>query len=217
MTLKAPIDGTVYYGRFVRGKWSGLETLADILRPGGIVQKNVVVMTIVEPKPLFVRCTVPEADLDKVRRGMKGSVRPVAFPEARLAGTVTRVEPVPTAAESFEVRVELKPDDKAPALVPGMACAAKFVPYLDKQALLAPAKAVFTDDVEEDKSYVFVTTDGGKTSAKRPVVVGKRSDDQVEIVRGLAEGESILLERPKDAAPAPDAAKPAPPEKKPAK
>ena len=87
--------------------------------------------------------------------------------------------------------------------MPGMACTVKLVPYVDKAALVVPAKAVFTDELDDAKSYVFVTADGGKTSAKRPVTVGKRSDERVEIVKGIAAGDVILLERPKDAAPAP--------------
>jgi len=202
MTIKAPTDGVVYYGRFVRGKWSGMEPLADSLRRGGSVPKNAVVMTVVQPRPLGIRSSVTEADLEKVRPGMKATVRPAAFPDMRLAATVARVDAVPAGADSFEARLELKLDEKAAALVAGMTCTVKLVPYLDKAALVAPAKAVFPDELDEEKSYVFLTTDGGKTSQKRYVTVGKRSDERVEIVRGLAEGEAILLERPKDAAPA---------------
>jgi multidrug efflux pump subunit AcrA (membrane-fusion protein) len=202
MTIKAPTDGVVYYGRFVRGKWSGMEPLADSLRRGGSVPKNAVVMTVVQARPLWIRSSVTEADLEKVRPGMKATVRPAAFPDMLLAATVARVDAVPAGADSFEARLELKLDEKAAALVPGMTCTVKLVPYLDKAALVAPAKAVFSDELDEEKSYVYVTGDGGKTSAKRPVTVGKRSEERVEIVRGLAEGDAILLERPKDAAPA---------------
>jgi multidrug efflux pump subunit AcrA (membrane-fusion protein) len=205
MTIKAPTDGVVYYGRFVRGKWSGMETLADNLRRGGTVPKNTVVMTVVEPRPLWIRSSVSEADLEKVRPGMKATVRATALPDVLLAATVARVDAVPAGADSFEARLDVKLDEKARALAPGMTCSVKLVPFLDKAALVAPAKAVFTDELDEEKSYVYVTADGGKTSQKRYVTVGKRSDDRVEIVRGLAEGDAILLERPKDAAPAPGA------------
>ena len=38
----------------------------------------------------------------------------------------------------------------------------------------------------------------GDKPEKRPVTVGKRNDKQVEILQGLAEGDQVLLERPKD-------------------
>ncbi len=208
MTIKAPLDGIVYYGRFVRGKWSGMEALAESLRRGGNVMKNAVMMTVVEPRPLVVRCTVGEADLAKVRPGMKATVRPAVLPETRLEARVARVDSIPAAADNFEVRLEVKLDEKAAAVVPGMACTVKLVPYLEKDALVVPARALFADELDDEKSYVFVTADGGKTSKKQYVTVGKRSDDRAEIVRGLAAGDEILLERPKDAAPAGDAKKP---------
>jgi HlyD family secretion protein len=203
MTIKAPIDGVVYYGRFMRGKWSGMETLADSLRRGGSVQKSAVVMTIVQPRPLGIRASVPEGDLEKVRPGMKAGVRPAGFPDMRLTAAVARVDAIPAGADSFEARLEVKLDEKAAAIMPGMACTVKLVPYVDKAALVVPAKAVFTDELDDEKSYVFITADGGKTSAKRPVTIGKRSDERVEIVKGIAAGDVILLERPKDAAPSP--------------
>jgi multidrug efflux pump subunit AcrA (membrane-fusion protein) len=38
---------------------------------------------------------------------------------------------------------------------------------------------------------------GGKAE-KRPVTVGKRNERQVEITAGLAEGDQVLLEKPKE-------------------
>jgi len=93
-----------------------------------------------------------------------------------------------------------------------MACTVKLVPYSDRRALVAPAKAVFEDEWDEDSRYVFVLGKDGKPQ-KRPVVVGKRSEDKVEILRGLAEQEEILLDRPQD----PETAPGAPPQKEPAK
>jgi len=203
MTIKAPTDGVVYYGRFVRGKWSGMEALADSLRRGGSVTKGATVMTIAQPRPLVIRTSVSEGDLEKVRPGMKASVRPTAFAEMRLAATVARVDAIPAGADTFEARLEVKLDEKAAALMPGMACTVKLVPYADREAVVLPAKAVFSDEPDEEKSYVYLTTDGGKTSAKRYVTVGKRSDERVEIVKGLAPGDVVLLERPKNAGPAP--------------
>jgi len=215
LTVRSPADGLAYYGRFVRGKWSGADTMAESLRRGGSISKNAVVMTIVALRPMFIRATVAEGDLDKIRPGLSATVRPAAYPDLKLPGTVARVDSVPSAPDSFDARIDVKldvGDRRFASLVPGMTCTATLLPYVDKRALVVPAKAVFEDDVDEDSRYVFVVGKDGKPQ-KRPVVVGKKGDDKVEIVRGLAEQEEVLLERPKEKAPG-EEAKPKPAEKK---
>ncbi len=60
---------------------------------------------------------------------------------------------------------------------------------------------------------MFLARKEGKPE-KRSVTVGKQSDEKVEIVRGLAEGDEVLLERPKETPAAAEPQKEAP--KKPA-
>jgi len=199
MALKAPIDGVVYYGRFARGKWSGMEMIAESLRPGGTVMKNAVVMTVVQPRPMFLRGSVGEGDVQKVRPGMKGTAQFAALPELRAPATVSRVDKIPSAADSFEVRVQVLTDPKAEALVPGMTCTVKILSFSEKSALTIPAKALFTDETDETKTHVFVVQKG--KPQKRDVTAGKRTDDRVQIVAGLAEGDEVLLEKPKETKP----------------
>jgi len=200
LSVRAPADGVVYYGRFVRGKWSGPETAAETLRRGGSIGKNTVVMTIVALRPMSIRAAVSESDLEKIHPGLKGTARPAAYPDLRLDATLARVDAIPSASDSFDAKIDVSLDggDKRTAsLVPGMACTVKMVSYLDKRALVAPAKAVFREDLDEDQRYVFLARKEGKPE-KRSVTVGKQSEDKVEIVRGLAEGDEVMLERPKE-------------------
>ncbi len=196
MTVKAPTDGVVYYGRFTRGKWSGMEQVAESLRPGGVVMKNAVFMTVVKPRPVFVRTSVAEADVAKLRPGMKGTVQPTAFAEVKLEAAVDRIDAIPSATDSFEVRLGLRSDPLPASIVPGMTSTAKIVSYHDRSAIAIPSKALFTEELDERQTYVYLIAAG--KPAKRPVTVGKRADDRVEIVRGLAAGDEILLERPKE-------------------
>jgi multidrug efflux pump subunit AcrA (membrane-fusion protein) len=226
LTVRAPADGVVYYGRFVRGKWSGLESAAENLRRGGSIGKNTVVMTVVALRPMSIRATVSESDLEKIQPGLKGVARPTAYPDLRLDARLARVDAVPSGTEGFDARIDVSldgSDKRTASLVPGMACTVKMVPYLDRRALVVPAKAVFREDLDEDQRYVFLARKEAKPE-KRSVTVGKQSEDKVEIVRGLGEGDEVLLERPKEtpagAEPQKEAAKKpaeAPAKKEPAK
>src|SRR5262249_13953822 len=81
------------------------------------------------------------------------------------------------------------------ALMPGMACTVKLVPYVKADALTVPATAVITDDLDDDKQFVYLTKKDGKPE-KRTVTVGKTSGGKAEITAGLQEGDEILLEKP---------------------
>ena len=58
MVVKSPADGIVYYGRCVRGKWSGMGS--EPFRRGAGIAPNEVFMTVVQPRPMLVRVTVAE-------------------------------------------------------------------------------------------------------------------------------------------------------------
>jgi hypothetical protein len=97
-----------------------------------------------------------------------------------------------------------------------MACTVKLVPYADRRALVVPAKVVFEEEMDEDSRYVFVTGKDGKPQ-KRPVVIGKKTDDKVEIIRGLTEQDEVLLERPKEPSAGAESKKETPKKEPPAK
>jgi multidrug efflux pump subunit AcrA (membrane-fusion protein) len=60
-----------------------------------------------------------------------------------------------------------------------------------------PASAVFSDEEHETRKFVYLVGKGGKTK-KHTVTVGKKSDDRLEILKGLNAGDKILQEKRKD-------------------
>ncbi len=197
MVVKSPADGIVYYGRCVRGKWSGMGS--EPLRRGAGIAPNEVFMTVVQPRPMLVRVTVPETELRHIRLGLQAVVEPTGDSDRRLAAIVERVGTVPLSPGSFDGQLTVALDPQADALMPGMACEVKLVPYKKQDALTVPPKAVFSDDFDVQHRFVYVAakTETGKPE-KRLVTVGQRNDKEVEILSGLHEGEEVLLERPKD-------------------
>ena len=69
------------------------------------------------------------------------------------------------------------------------------VVYEKEKAITVPAKAVFSEEADEDQRFVHVRTAEDKM-VKRPVTVGRQKGDRLEIVEGLTDGEVILLEKP---------------------
>jgi len=197
MTVKSPIDGMVYYGKATRGKFGDSNLAAEMLRRNGSILANQVVMTVVQPKPLLVRATVPEDQLQHLRPGLSGTATPAGYPDMHLPAMLERVSDVPVAPGTFDARLTVADDGKSASLAPGMACKVKLVPYVKADVLSVPSKAVINDDLDEQKQYVYVLEKDGK-AVKCPVTVGKKTDKQVEILSGLAEGAQVLFEAPKD-------------------
>lgn len=193
MVVKAPSAGIIYYGQCRRGKWSADATDGKLAR-GSTLQPHAVFMTLVKPRPLFVRTAVSEKDLSRVKTGASGTATAVAFADAKLRAKVESVAAVPTADGRFDTKVAVEVGDDAAALMPGMNCHLKLATYNNPEAIAIPLSALVSDDAA-GKQYVYrVGADG--SHAKAEVTVGVRTDDKVEIVQGLLEGDTILLEKP---------------------
>lgn len=195
MIVKSPIDGVVYYGACDGGKWSGYDTARESLRPGGSLVMNRAFMTVVKPRPLVVRAGVPEKQLHQVRPGVAGTVKPSGYPDRKLHAIVERVSPVP-AGGNFDARLTVAAAGDGDEIVAGMTCQAVLVAYEKADAICVPPTALGSDETDPDKKHVFVVGKDGK-SQRREVVVGRRTDKLVEIVKGLAAGEEVLRECPK--------------------
>jgi multidrug resistance efflux pump len=199
MKIKAPADGYVYYGRCQRGKFPEITSLAESLRRGGNAMPHHVIMTIVEPRPLFIHSTVSEDRLQYVRNGMDGKASPTGYPDIKLDVTVDEVGKIPFSMGSFDLQLSLDLDDQLSKVVlPGMVCKIKLTPYSKADALIVPPKLVSADPLDDEKHFVYLQTKDGKAE-KHEVTVGKQNDKQMEILKGLSEGDKILLEPPKDA------------------
>jgi len=197
MTVRAPLEGVVYYGKVTRGKVGDIQALADALRPDGQVQLNQVVMTVVQTQGMTIRASVPEDQLHRLRPGLSGTATPHAFPNSRLPAVLSQWRDVPIAPGSFDATLKVNVGKGQPPLVPGMACKVKLTAYAKKNVLVVPPGVVQTDEFD-DLRYVYLVGKDGK-AAKRNVTLGEKTDKLLEIVAGLVEGDKVLLEAPKDA------------------
>jgi len=169
----------------------------ETLRRGASILPNEVFMTVVQTRPLMIRATVPESQLQRVHAGVQAVVFPAGFAGLKLSAVVQRVGAIPMGISGFDCQLTVAADGLNSAIVPGMNCEMKMIPYKKTDALTVPPKAVFTEDFDPAKQYVYLQAKDGKPQ-KRVVTLGERNDKQIEVLGGLAEGDEILLEKPKD-------------------
>lgn len=192
MTLRAPMNGIVYHGKFHRGQWSLSEAQKTRFAPGGTVSPDEVFMTIVKPTPTVVYLSVEEKEVHLLKVGATGTVKLTSRPDRKLSAKVSKLSAAPEAPGHYaaQVRLELGKDDAD--LLPGMACSIKFVAYAKKSAIVIPTKTIHDED---GKDIVFLLTSAGKHEM-RTVTRGRSHGDDTEILTGLKEEDEILLERP---------------------
>ncbi len=196
MTVTSPLDGIVYYGREVRGRFSDSVTQSETLSPFSTVQPNRVLMTVVQPQPLSILVSVSEEHLYRMRSGLNGSAVPKAYPNMKLPVTMRRISTIPTAPGQFEGEFRVPRGEQTDQMVPGMTCKIEVVPYMKRNALSIPPDALMTDP-QTDETYVWLLGEDDKPE-RREVKVGEKTDKQAEILEGLARGDKVLLEAPKD-------------------
>ena len=188
LSVRSPIDGVLYHGAFVEGTWMGRKGVQAKLREGGKLLSGEVVMTVVSLKGLAAHASLSEADYRKVAPKMKGWATPTAEPGHRVAVEVKSVSRLPSAPGQYKVQFTVNPGDKG-YLHPGMSCAIR-LPVLNKtKAITVPSKALRPNGKGE--LVVRLKTKKGETA--RVVKTGNSHGGKTEILKGLSEGDEILL------------------------
>ncbi len=185
-TIKAPASGMVIYIKDWNGKKRAVGSQVSPWDPG--------VATLPDMSTMESVTFVNEIDVRKLSVGMPVLLSLDADPEKKLMGKVTAVANVgeqrPNSdAKVFEVKVEvIKPDT---TLRPGMTTGNAIETFVQKNVLHIPLEALGTED-----GVPFVYKRSGSRVSKQEVETGALNDDEVVIVRGLEEGDRVMLSAP---------------------
>ena len=186
MTITAPAPGMVIYVK----EWSGKKkTVGSSVNPWEPAVATLPDLSIMESLTY-----VNEIDVRKLRVGQDVKVTLDADPSKHLVGKVKQVANVgeqrPNAdAKVFEVVVNIEKPDTA--LRPGMTTGNEVETQSLKDVLYIPLDAL----VVENGIPVVFRQDGARV-IKQEVATGAMNDDEVVIVKGLEEGQTVLLSPP---------------------
>jgi Cu(I)/Ag(I) efflux system membrane fusion protein len=157
---------------------------------GVAVQPGTVLFEVADLSEVWVTADIYEQDISRVTVGQRARIELASFPGEAHTGKVKFILPVLDAGNrTLKLRLEFKnrSDRNGPRLKPGMYGTV----YLDLPAttgLLVPSEAVVDTG---EHHYLFVSKDGGHFEP-RTVKIGARVKDRVEIVSGVAEGETVV-------------------------
>jgi membrane fusion protein (multidrug efflux system) len=170
--IRAPFDGRV-----------GLRRVSV----GSLVSPGTVITTLDDTRTIKLDFTIPETFLSVVQPGLEISARSVAYPDRNFDGKVSSIDSrVDPATRAVTVRALLP--NEAGLLKPGMFLTVRLSRGA-VDALLVPEEAIVP---EQGEMYVFVVKDG--RAEKRKIRLGERRVGDVQVVEGLAIGETVVTE-----------------------
>ena len=152
---------------------------------GNAVDPSTELITIADLSRVWVLAEVPEANIREIR---PGSAALLEFAGASVIARTARVDFIyPTLSEDTRtLRVRFSVSNQDGGLRPGLFGSATFE-IVSGNTLTVPRDAVVDTGVQQ---HVFVASNG--MFEPRIVTVGARMDQRMEILSGLAEGESVV-------------------------
>ena len=186
-TLVSPIDGMVLSRDVEVG-----DAVSSILVLGSTATK---VMTIGDIHKVYVDGKVDQADIGSVYLGQPARIHVESFPNEIFHGNVTRISPLGVEKNNvttFEVRVSI--DNPGGKLKVKMTANADIIVTEHHNALSVPEQAMTWNS--QKQAFVYVPDPKAKSGeTKVPVVAGISNGSRTEILSGLKEGQTVVLQQ----------------------
>lgn len=157
---------------------------------GVAVQPGTVLFEIADLTRVWVIADIYEQDLSRVRVGQRARLELGSYPGEIHVGKVQFIYPVlDSGNRTLRLRLEFKnkSDRNGPRLRPGM-YGTVHLDLPSTTGLMVPADSVVDTG---ETHYLFVSKAGGHFEP-RTIKVGAHLKDQVEILSGVAEGETVV-------------------------
>ena len=180
--LKAPFYGVVTGKYFENGEmYSGSPTTQS---------GRSAVVTVMQVNPLKVNVSISEQYYPLIKKGMKAEVTADVYKNEKFTGTVYRISPtINSGTRSFNVELELP--NRNDLLKPGMFVRVS-MDLGEVETFVVPANTVL---VQEGTNTRFVFIEKNNIAERIEVALGKRFDDQLEIIsENLKEGDKLVTE-----------------------
>jgi HlyD family secretion protein len=185
-TIVSPIDGVV----LSRDREVG-DAVSSILTMGS---GATLIMTVGDLREVYVKGKVDESDIGKVFLGQAARITVESYKDQKFAGKVTKISPMGVEKDNvttFEVRVSIS--NETGKLMATMTANAEILLEERKGVLAIPEGAVIYG---KDRVLQVEVPDAGTETGRRRVTVttGIGNGSRTEIVKGLNEGQQVLLQ-----------------------
>ncbi len=154
-----------------------------------------VILKLADLERMVVESRINEVDISKIRKDQRVEIQVDAYPYEKYSGNITKIAAMAVTYSNvkvFPIEIEIKKvDDK---LKPGMTANITIIGEKRKDILVVPIRCIFSDEEGQDIVYKVVNDTIGESIT---VKTGINNFQQVEIIEGLAENDSISFSEPK--------------------
>ncbi len=163
-----------------------------LVSPGQVIKqmgKNTTITTLVDLDTVKAEFHVPERFVSELRVGQAVEIKAAAFPKEKFKGEVFFLAPqVDAATRTLLVKARIPNESRR--LRPGMFVNLDLTLTLNDNALVIPESSLVS---QGDKTFVYVISPEN-TAELRPVTIGLRLPNKLEVTRGLKAGETVVAE-----------------------
>jgi multidrug efflux pump subunit AcrA (membrane-fusion protein) len=187
--LEYQIAQDSYDNTILKAPFAGQITEINVRENDYIASSGTEILSLMNRDEMFIKVDTDEVDISDIALTQKAQITFEAYPELRVAAEVVSIgyRAVPKGSTKI-IQVTLKLSKNDPRIKPGFSAKAQIVVASVKDALLVPPSAVST---QRGKSSVTLVKETGNESVE--VKVGLMTDEAVQILSGLQEGDSVLL------------------------
>jgi HlyD family secretion protein len=185
-TIVSPIDGVV----LSRDREIG-DAVSSILTMGS---GATLIMTLGNLSEVYVKGKADESDLGKIYIGQPARITVESFKDQKFSGKVTMISPMGVEKDNvttFEVRVSIS--NQSGKLRAQMTANAEIILEEKKGVLAIPEGAVV---YKQDKTTEVEIPDPASEKGRQriAIVTGISNGSKTEVVRGLREGQQVILQ-----------------------
>jgi membrane fusion protein, copper/silver efflux system len=170
----------------IRSPVSGFVVEKNVLQ-GEKVMAGTAIYKIADLNSVWMDGEVYEQDLPLIHLGQRAEAELQAIPGATFTGTVTYIYPT-LNPDTRTVRVRVQLSNVNHRLKPGMFATLRLFATSGRSVLSVPRSAVLSTG---ERNLVFVKRADGMLEP-RAVEIGSASSDRIEILRGLAGGDTVV-------------------------
>ena len=157
------------------------------IEQGAYVAPGNQLFQLVDVSKLKLAVTVNESQVANLKLGDQVRIKSNVFPDKNFAGKISFIAPLADNSLNFPVEIQLT-NNSGSDLKAGMYGTAIFEFPSQAPALTVPRTA-FVGSVSSNRIYVL---ESGNVAKERKVIAGRVNGDQVEILEGLKEGETVI-------------------------
>ncbi len=161
---------------------------ARAIEVGTRVNSNQLVYTVEDFSPLLIKVYVPTADVVNLKKNMETEITTDILKGRIFNGKIKLINPR-IDEQSGTVKVTVEVFDKTGRLKPGMFVETKILVRNTPDAVVIPRKSVL---FRQNEAFVFVFSREQRSVSKRTIETGIAEGDNIEVLKGLDEGERIV-------------------------